>query len=61
LAPFSYMARGRTRALMSYWRAPDRLYDDSDELAAWARAALAAAHRSGQAKARTRTKRKSRR
>ena len=52
--PFSYMAKGRKRASMSYWRAPDRLYDDPDELAAWARDALAAAHRSG----RTRSKRK---
>jgi DNA transformation protein len=45
--PFSYMAKGRKRASMSYWRAPDRLYDDPDELALWARDALAAAHRSG--------------
>ena len=45
--PFSYMAKGRKRASMSYWRAPDRLYDDPDELARWARDALAAAHRSG--------------
>jgi DNA transformation protein len=51
---FSYMAKGRTRALTSYWRAPDRLYDDPDELAIWARDALAAARRSG----RTKTKRK---
>ena len=38
--------KGEVHAIMSYWRAPDRLYDDPDELAAWARAALAAAHRS---------------
>jgi DNA transformation protein len=49
-APFSYMAKGRKRASMSYWRAPDRLYDDPDELALWARDALAAAHRSARAK-----------
>jgi DNA transformation protein len=30
---------------MSYRRMPDRLYDDPDELAAWAGAALAAARR----------------
>ena len=48
------MAKGRKRAIMSYWRAPDRLYDDPDDLAIWARDALAAAHRSGRAK----TKRK---
>ena len=46
-APFSYQAKGGKRAIMSYWRAPDRLYDDPDELAVWARDALAAAHRSG--------------
>jgi DNA transformation protein len=55
LRPFTYAAKGSTRSLTSYWRAPDRLYDDPDELAAWAREALAAAHRSG------RSKRKSRR
>jgi len=35
---------------MSYRRMPDRLYDDPDELAIWARAALAAAGRSGTGK-----------
>ncbi len=52
--PFTYVAKGakgRTRALMSYWRAPDRLCDDPDELAAWARDALAAAHRAARPKA----------
>jgi DNA transformation protein len=46
--PFTYAAKGAKggkRSIMSYWRAPDRLYDDPDELAAWARDALAAAHR----------------
>ena len=32
--------------LTSYYELPDRLYDDPDELAEWARAALAAALRS---------------
>ncbi len=49
LAPFSYSARGETRVLTSYWRMPDRLYDDPDELARWAAAALAAAERAAQA------------
>jgi DNA transformation protein len=51
--PFTYAAKGAkggNRSIMSYWRAPDRLYDDPDELAAWARDALAAAHRSGRPK-----------
>jgi DNA transformation protein and related proteins len=45
-APFSYGNKNGTRVAMSYWRLPDRLYDDPDELAAWARQALAAAGRS---------------
>ena len=43
LAPFTYSRRQGERAVMSYRRIPDRLYDDPDELAVWARAALAAA------------------
>lgn len=42
---FTYEARGR-RISLSYWRMPDRLYDDPDELARWAAGALAAARRS---------------
>jgi DNA transformation protein and related proteins len=45
LAPFSYRRKGEQAALTSYRRIPDRLYDDPDELAAWARAALQAAVR----------------
>jgi DNA transformation protein and related proteins len=45
LAPFTYTTRDGKRAVMSYRRMPDRLYDDPDELAIWARAALAAARR----------------
>ncbi len=33
------------RASLSYWRLPERLYDDPDELAAWAGRALAIAER----------------
>ena len=40
----SYVKNGCTIDL-SFWRAPDRLFDEHDELIAWARAALAAAHR----------------
>jgi DNA transformation protein len=42
-APFSYKTKGGRRAVMSYWRLPDRLYDDSEELAKWAQRALATA------------------
>ncbi len=47
LAAFSYMARGERRVIASYRRIPDRLYDDGEELATWARDALAAARRTG--------------
>jgi DNA transformation protein len=46
LKPFTYGAK-RRRVVMSYWRMPERLFDDPDELAQWARAALGAAQRSG--------------
>ena len=45
-APFAYRTRDGKRTLNSYWRMPDRLYDEPDELAQWARLALAAARRS---------------
>lgn len=40
----SYVKRGQSIDL-SFWRAPDRLFDDRDELIAWSRLALEAAHR----------------
>ena len=45
LPPFTYQARKDRRAVMSYRRMPDRLYDDPDALAVWAREALAAAQK----------------
>jgi DNA transformation protein and related proteins len=42
--PLNYEKKGSTIDL-SFWRAPDRLFDEPDELLSWARAALAAAHR----------------
>jgi DNA transformation protein len=51
--PFTYGAKGR-RIVMSYWRLPDRLLDDADELARWARSALRAAQRSEAIKPRRR-------
>jgi DNA transformation protein len=45
-APFVYplMKKPRPRRKpSSFWRLPDRLYDDPDELASWARTALAVA------------------
>lgn len=44
LGPFVYSGKGKPVA-MSYWRAPERLYDDPDEMAAWGRRAMAVARR----------------
>ena len=55
--PFEYSTRNGRRALTSYWRLPDRLYDDADELAQWARQAFAVAQRGASAKSRAGTKR----
>lgn len=49
LGPFVYEGGGRTIA-MSYWRIPDRLLDDPDEMAAWSRTALGVAQRAAAAK-----------
>ena len=46
LAPFVYGTTRGERTLKSYWRMPDRLYDDNEELAVWARLSLEAARRS---------------
>jgi DNA transformation protein len=45
--PFQYQQRktAKTVTVNSYWQLPARLFDDSEELAVWARAALAAAQR----------------
>ena len=55
--PFQYQTRTKTVTVASYWQLPERLYDDPEELAGWARAALAAAKRAALAKGRKGTKR----
>jgi DNA transformation protein len=42
--PLSYEKKGSVIDL-PFWRAPERLFDEPDELVAWARMALAAARR----------------
>jgi DNA transformation protein len=42
--PLNYRKRGSTIDL-SFWRVPERLFDEPDEFLIWARAALAAARR----------------
>lgn len=43
MAPFSYQTAGGRNTIMSYWQCPERLYDEPDELRAWAEQALAVA------------------
>jgi DNA transformation protein len=49
-SPFTYTRSGAEPVIMSYWRAPDRLLDDPDELRAWGERALAAAERAARKK-----------
>jgi DNA transformation protein len=42
--PLNY-AKGGVMIDLAFWRVPERLFDEPDELAIWARAALAAARR----------------
>src|SRR5690348_11005860 len=55
--PLNYEKKGRTIDL-SFWRAPERLLDEPDELVVWARAALAAAGRVAAERERTPLRRK---
>jgi DNA transformation protein and related proteins len=43
--PFQYQTRAKTVMVNSYWQLPARLFDDTEELSEWARAALGAAQR----------------
>jgi DNA transformation protein len=54
----SYEKKGSTIAL-AFWRAPERLFDEPDELVAWARIALAAARRVAAKRGRTAARRTS--
>jgi DNA transformation protein len=58
--PLNYEKKGGPIDL-SFWRAPERLFDEPDELVSWARAALAAAQRVAAKRERTAPKRKSNR
>jgi DNA transformation protein len=56
--PLRYEKGGHSIDL-SFWRAPERLFDEPDELMTWARAAAAAAHRVAAKRERTTPTRKS--
>ena len=56
--PLNY-AKGGATIDLAFWRVPERLFDEPDELVSWARAALAAAHRIAAKRERATPKRKS--
>lgn len=57
---FEYTTKdGRTNQ-MSYWRAPERLYDEPDEFIEWCRAAIGVARRADTAKAEQKTRKMNR-
>jgi DNA transformation protein len=57
--PLNY-EKGGSSIDLAFWRAPERLFDEPDELVAWARAALAAARRVAAKRQPAAPKRKSR-
>ena len=56
--PLNYEKKGGIIDL-SFWRSPERLFDEPDEFVIWARAALAAARRVAAERERTARRRKS--
>ncbi|WOH65536.1 TfoX/Sxy family protein [Bradyrhizobium sp. BWA-3-5] len=58
--PLNYAKGGGTIDL-SFWRIPERLFDEPEEFVAWARSALAAAHRVAAIRERAAPRRKARR
>ena len=50
MGPFTYETDHGEHALKSYWRLPERLYDEPDEMIVWARAALQVARQAQAAK-----------
>ena len=55
--PLSFTKKNGQRMVTSYWRLPERLYDDPGELAEWAREAVRVAQASSAAKKPARTAR----
>src|SRR5579872_882048 len=58
--PLNYAKKGESIEL-AFWRAPELLFDEPDELVAWARQALAAAHRVAARRARSKSKQQAKR
>ncbi|MCK9917663.1 TfoX/Sxy family protein [Microbacteriaceae bacterium K1510] len=55
-SPFSYTTKNGRHTLTSYWRLPERLYDDPEELAVWARRAAAVARTKAAGKVRAKAR-----
>ena len=55
---FTYATKGGRNTLISYWRAPERLFDEPDDMLVWARKALSIAKGAGAKKIRKARKRK---
>ena len=51
MKPFTYATKDGEQMLISYWRAPEWLFDDGDEMVAWARRALGVSRAAAAAKA----------
>jgi DNA transformation protein len=58
--PFTYETKEGTHTLGSYWRVPERLFDEPEEMTAWARRALDAARDAGRRRPTTPDRAKSR-
>ncbi|HUS97732.1 MAG TPA: TfoX/Sxy family protein [Hyphomicrobiaceae bacterium] len=55
MGPFTYQPKSGKAIQMSYWRVPERLYDEPDEMTTWAHDATGAARRANAAKSKRAT------
>lgn len=58
MGAFTYTTKDGRNTLVSYWRAPERLFDEPDEMLAWARKALTIARSADARKAGKASKRR---
>jgi DNA transformation protein len=58
MGAFTYATKDGRNTLVSYWRAPERLFDEPDEMLAWARKALTIARSADARKAAKTSKRR---
>jgi DNA transformation protein and related proteins len=54
--PFRYPLKDGEQVMNSYWRAPERLFDEPDDFRAWARTALGVSRRAGTEKSKAKPK-----